>query len=549
VTRIVDRRCFLGVTPAAGLLGAAFLEAPPYIAPPPLTDLPAADSGLALPDDAPVLRTDGLPEPPFLLGIASGDPAPDGMVLWTRLATEPLDVDGGIPARDIPVQWQVASDEAMTKVVANGTALARPGLAHSVHVQVRGLEPGRWWFYRFRVQAAAAGAGRGWVTSPVGRTRTIPAAGSRASRLRFAFASCQDWQAGYWSAWKHLADEDLDLVVHLGDYIYEGARRRFGVVRRHEGPEPTGLDGYRVRHALYKTDPAIQAAHRAYPFVCTWDDHDLQQNYAADTPVDPEIEAIFPARRAAAYQAFWEHLPLPPSARPRGARAAMSRRIGWGDLAAFHVLDTRQQRTDQPCGGELERRCAEAFNPDAEMLGAAQERWLRDGLDRSKARWNIIAQQVAMTQIRVASPFGDLFNMDQWDGYVAARDRLFSFLDERRPSNPVVITGDLHSSWVSDLKLDFADPDSPTVATEFVGTSISSVPPRTLARSAELLLGANPHIRYVDATLRGYVRCEITHDEWRADLRTVASTRRQTSPITTSAAFVVENGKPGAEPA
>jgi alkaline phosphatase D len=547
----VDRRCFLGVAGAAGLLGAALLE--PGAPSAGLTDPPVAGGvpetqGLAVPGDPPRLSDLDRPAgPPFMLGIASGDPAPDGMVLWTRLNAEPLAPDGGLPARDIPVEWTVAADEAMTKVAARGTAVARPGSAHTVHVKVTGLDANRWWFYRFRVQGRAAGTGRGgWVSSLVGRTRTLPAAGAAVSRLRFAVASCQDWQAGYWPAWANLVGEDLDFVLHLGDYIYEGARRS-RAPRRHDGPEPVSLAAYRARHALYKTDPALQAAHRAFPFVVTWDDHDVQQNYAAGNPVHDIDRAGFEQRRAAAYQAFWEHLPLPPSTRPKGTKAGMYRRFAFGDLAAFHVLDTRQYRSDQPCGGGLEHQCYGARDPDATMTGPIQERWLFGGLDRVKTRWNVIAQQVAMTQIKVAGPFGALYNMDQWDGYVAARNRLLGFLAERRPANPVVLAGDLHSTWVSDLKADFDEPGSPTVATEFVGTSISSTPPDALAGSAELLLAVNPHIRYVDAKRRGYVRCEVTPATWRADLRTVASALRPSSATTTSATFVIESGKPGAE--
>ena len=536
----IERRCFLGVTGAAGLLAAALLE--PEREGTRLTTPPVLSAGEG-PAEAPPLRTPGYPPaPPFSLGVASGDPTPGGFVLWTRLAPDPLVPGGGMPPGDVGVQWQVASDERMTRLAASGTAVAGPAAAHSVHVQVSGLAPDRWWFYRFRARQPGAG----WVTSPVGRTRTLPAAGASPGRLRFAFASCQDWQAGYYPAWAHLAAEDLDLVVHLGDYIYENGRRAIRAVRRHEGPEARTLDGYRARYGLYKSDPALQAAHRAFPFVATWDDHEVANNYAGLEAADPGDQEGFAARRAAAWQAWYEHLPVAASARPSRDRVALARRVAWGRLATFHVLDTRTHRTGQPCGGDLERRCAAATDRAATMLGRAQERWLLDGLDRSAAAWNVLAQGVVMAPIRVASLLGDLFNMDQWDGYVAARRRLLDFVAARQPANPVVISGDVHSTWINDLHRNPDDPTSPLVATELVGTSISSSPPRALIGSEPVVRAANPHVRWVDAAKRGYLRCELTPDAWRTDVRVVDTVRRPTAKVATAASFVVESGRPGA---
>ncbi|MFM8338099.1 MAG: alkaline phosphatase D family protein, partial [Opitutaceae bacterium] len=233
---------------------------------------------------------------PFSLGIASGDPTPDGVVLWTRLAPRPLEPGGGMRPEPVEVTWVVADDEALTKVVASGSVVANPAWGHSVHVEVSGLRPDRWYFYQFRA---------GGVESPKGRNRTMPAADSRPERLRFAFASCQNFESGHYTVYQHMAREDLDLVVHLGDYIYEGAAHR-GRPRVHNGGEIFTLEDYRLRYALYKSDPALRAAHAMAPWIVTWDDHEVANNYAGDIPDKPASRDEFLRRRAAAYQAYFE---------------------------------------------------------------------------------------------------------------------------------------------------------------------------------------------------------------------------------------------------
>ena len=317
----------------------------------------------------------------FPLGVASGDPTPDGVVLWTRLALDPLN-GGGMPPDDVEVVWEVARDEGMTDVARRGTSVASGALGHSVHVEVDGLEPGRWYWYRFRA---------GTDESAVGRTRTLPAAGARPDRLRFAFASCQHYEHGYYTAYRHMAEDDLDLVFHLGDYIYEGAASD-GRVRRHTGGENELLDEYRNRYALYRGDPDLQAAHAAFPWVVTWDDHEVDNNYANAVSEEEGLPAeLFLRRRAAAYQAYYEHMPLRRSSLPAGPDLQLYRAFDWGDLASVHVLDTRQYRTDQPCG-DGRGACDGMFDPAATPLGEAQERWLLDGLDGSAARWNVVPQ-------------------------------------------------------------------------------------------------------------------------------------------------------------
>lgn len=474
---------------------------------------------------------------PFSLGVASGDPLPDGVVLWTRLAPDPLN-GGGMPDVNVPMQWQIAADENMRRVIKVGTVMATPDLAHSVHVDVRGLKPGQWYWYQFRV---------GNEVSPIGRTRTAPGLHEHVEELKFAFASCQDWQNGYYPAYRHMAEEDIDLVVHLGDYIYEYGPETGGP-RQHNSPEIVTLADYRNRYALYKTDPNLQAAHAAFPWIVTWDDHEVDNNYANLIPEDDQSQEDFSTRRTNAYQAYYEHMPLRQSSLPNGPNLLLYRRFTFGNLAEFNVLDTRQYRTDQPCGDGLKARCTEALDPGATMTGSEQEEWLLQGLDKSQAQWNVIAQQTIMAEYDFnPSPSVDVFNLDQWDGYVAGRDRFLGFLDQRQPANPVVITGDIHSSWVHDLKIDFNDPSSPTVGTEFVGTSITSDFPAQFIAPVTAALSDNPHTKFFDGAFRGYVRCNLNRDRWQTDFRVVSTILEQNADISTLASFVVEDGQPGAQ--
>lgn len=474
---------------------------------------------------------------PFSLGVASGDPLPDSVVLWTRLAPDPLN-GGGMPPVNVPVEWQIATDENMRKVVQLGTAVATPELAHSVRVVIGGLQPNSWYWYQFKA---------GNEVSRIGRTRTAPAFGTPVNQLNFAFASCQDWQNGYYTAYKYMAEENLDLVVHLGDYIYEYGPQPGGP-RQHNGPEIVSLADYRNRYALYRTDKNLQAAHAAFPWILTWDDHEVDNNYANLIPEDNQSQQEFAIRRANAYKAYYEHMPLRSFSIPKGPNAQLYRRLTFGDLAEFSVLDTRQYRTDQPCGDGFKPPCAEQFDPNATLTGSQQEQWLFQGLDKSQARWNVIAQQVMMAQYDFdPRPEVQLFNMDQWDGYVAARNRLLGFLQQRQPSNPVVISGDIHSSWVHDLKIDFKNPASATVATEFVGTSITSDFPTASIAPVKAALADNPHTKFFDGAFRGYVRCKLTRDRWQSDYRVVSTIVQENASISTLASFVVENGRPGAQ--
>ncbi|HVU23415.1 MAG TPA: alkaline phosphatase D family protein [Opitutus sp.] len=475
------------------------------------------------------------PAYPFALGVASGDPLPDGVVLWTRLAPSPLD-GGGMPPEAVEVTWQVAEDEAMTRVVREGAAIADPAWAHSVHVEVTGLRPDRWYWYRFKA---------GSEVSPKGRTRTMPAAGAAAERLRFAFASCQKYESGYYTAYEHMAREDLDLVTHLGDYIYE-KKSDPEAVRPHGRPGCVTLDEYRTRYAIYKSDPALQAAHAMAPWIVTWDDHEVSNNYAGAIPQHPEqmTTAQFLRRRAAAYQAYYEHQPLRMTAQPSGPDMALYRRLEFGRLASFHVLDTRQYRTDQPQGDGTKPPSPVLLDPHGTIMGSRQRRWLFDGLAHSGAAWNIVAQQVLMAKVDLKSGPEVGYSMDKWTGYEFERRRLLRHLHDRRIVNPVVITGDIHRNLANNLIADFDDLDSRSVATEFVGTSISSDGDgEDQPKRADALRAENPFVKFFNGE-RGYVRCEVTAREWRADYRTVPYVSRRGAPVATRASFVVEAGRP-----
>jgi alkaline phosphatase D len=491
------------------------------IAPPGAVPLASARSRIVLKD-------------PFTLGVASGDPARDGFVLWTRLAPSPLDLSGrgGMPSRDIGVEWQVAADERFRQIVRTGTETARPSSAHSVHVETRGLEPGREYFYRFRADGHL---------SSVGRTRTAPAA---ASSLTFAAVSCAQYEHGYYTAYRRLAEQEPDLVVHLGDYIYEYSAGIYtaaaGNVRRHVGGKCQTLADYRVRHAQYKTDPDLQLAHLTSPWLVVFDDHELENNWAGTAP--GSLVPDFEGRKAAAFQAYYENMPLRRASVARGRQIKINRRVAWGSLATFHLLDTRQFRDDQACDDGMRSGCDERLGQERTVMGAGQMTWLADGLRSSSAGWDVIAQQITMAQRDYRTGPGRDLNMDAWDGYAGDRDRLLNGLVASGARNPVVLTGDAHVASAADLKLDFDDPASQRVAVELVSTSISSDGDgyRDPVRDAAIL-AENPHIKFTDER-RGYILCRATPGELRADFRTLDYISRQGAPARTAATFTVPAG-------
>jgi alkaline phosphatase D len=478
-------------------------------------------------------RIPKLPSGLFKLGVASGDPLPDSVVLWTRLAPDPIR-GGGMPNRTVPVQWEIASDEQFRQRVQAGTASALPELGHSVHVETRGLRPDAWYFYRFRV---------GTEISPVGRTRTAPASGAATSRLRFAVASCQNYQHGYYVAHRDLARQNLDFVAFLGDYIYESGPSSTAV-RRHEGTgEPFTLAEYRNRYARYRTDADLRAAHAAFPWIVTLDDHEVDNDWAAAVPQDPDKQSpsAFAARRAAAFQAWYEHMPVRQSTRPNVTRMQVYRRFEWGTLARIHVLDTRQYRTDQATTP------AQADDPARTMTGAAQERWLTGGLTTGSQRWNIIANQTPVAQTdEVAGPEQVLW-MDPWDGYRVQRRRLMELMGTSQVANPLVVTGDRHWTMACDLKPDFNRAGSPVVASELVATSITSNGDEDQAawhRRWDPVIRESPHWKYGDGR-RGYLLCDVDRTRTLATQRVVNTVVSNAGVASQGEQFVVQAGRKG----
>lgn len=480
---------------------------------------------------------------PFALGVASGYPNQHGFVIWTRLVTDPALPGGGIDPVRTRINWEVARDDKMKDIAASGVDFLVPAWAHSAHIEVEGLEPGRPYWYRFTV---------GNAESPIGRTRTAPPPREVPSRLRFAFASCQHFEQGYFSAYRHMLADDPDLIAFLGDYIYE---RTWGtnLVRSHNSSEAMTLSRYRVRHALYKSDPDLRAAHAAVPWICTWDDHEVDNDYAGDLSEGDQPLEQFIARRLVAYKAYYEHLPLRERMRPTAQGMRIYAQMGWGALARFFILDDRQYRSPQACprpdrkGGSNTvdvAQCPQLLAPDRTMLGRRQEAWLETSLELTPARWNIITQQTLMAQFDQQPGPGRKAWTDGWDGYPVSRKRLLDFIAAKKTPNPVVIGGDVHAFYVSDLKPDFDQAKSPVVATEFVGTSVTSQgwPQEQIAQ----YLPENPHIKFADSRHRGYVRVEVTPREWRADLRAMETVAKPDGACNTLASFVVEDGKPGA---
>lgn len=485
---------------------------------------------------ADVLRRD-----PFTLGVASGDPVPDGVVLWTRLALDPTAADGrgGMPDRPVELGWQVAADPQFRRVVRSGRVTALPQNAHSVHVEVDGLRPGRDHWYRFR-------AGR--YVSRVGRTTTSPPAGSMPRALSMAFASCAQYEHGFFSAYRNIAADRPDLVLHLGDYLYEYAANDYvapgGNVRDHAGPETVDLASYRQRHAQYKADADLQAAHAAAPWLVVWDDHEVDNNWAGDTPENPAETPGFAARRAAAFRAYYENMPLRRGSIPRGDHLQLFRRLHWGRLASFHMLDTRQFRDDQGCGDGYQASCPAAVDPNRTIVGPAQERWLLDGFRRSQARWDIIGQQVFFAQRDSTNGPVKTLSMDAWDGYQASRDRVTRGWVDAGVRNPVVLTGDVHAHWASELKLDYDDPTSRSVGTELVCSSVTSGGNGAdAALTAHSWLRWNPHLK-LQNNLRGYVRTHITPEQVTAEFRCLPQVRTPGAEAFTRATFMIEDRVP-----
>ncbi|WP_104116334.1 alkaline phosphatase [Arthrobacter sp. B1805] len=526
----ISRRTLLG----AGLGAGAIIALPG-----------AASANVSTAQDS-GLRTD-----PFTLGVASGEPSPDGFVLWTRLAVDPLAENGlgGMPTRPVVVAWEVAEDARMARIVARGVRRTTIDEAHSVHVEVSGLRPGREYFYRFR-------AGR--HLSMTGRTLTSPAPRETPAALAMAFASCAQYEHGYFTGYRRLAEDHPDLVLHLGDYLYEYRKDSYvidgGNPRDHAGPETVSLEGYRQRHAQYKSDPDLQAAHAIAPWLVVWDDHEVDNNWADDVPENVNAAEQndtlerFRLRRAAAFKAYYENMPLRASSVPTGPDMKIYRTLQWGQLANFHMMDTRQYRDDQLAGDGWKKNVAERLAENRTITGDEQEKWLLDGFRSSTQQWDILGQQVFFAERdRDRAPEVDDVSMDGWDGYAASRRRITQGWVDANVRNAVVLTGDVHRNWANDVKVDYKDPQSPAVGTELVCTSVTSTGNGNGATS-DPVQAWNPHLKFYNDQ-RGYVNTRITKDSMAVDFRVLDYVTTPGSPIGTKASFRIDDGVAGLQAA
>jgi alkaline phosphatase D len=516
----IDRRTFLASATGIAALGAGVRTGAGL----------GLGSGLSLGVGAPAWASAG----PFAYGVASGDPWPGSVVLWTRVTPTPESTPGSEAGPEVRVDWQVARDAAFTEPVAGGTVTTGPWRDHTVKVLAGGLRPSTTYFYRFVLDG---------VRSPVGRTRTAPGPGSLPGGLRFGVVSCSNWQAGYFSAYRHLAARgDLDAVLHLGDYLYEYGPGEYGYgpndvdVRSHRPPhEMVSLRDYRRRHAQYKTDADLQALHATAPWIPTWDDHESANDAYGSGAENhqPASEGEWRARRAAAYRAYDEWMPVRLSASVAlGDGNQIYRRLNFGRLADLSMLDLRSYRSRQ-----VAHQLGGVGDPNRRITGDPQMAWLKDGLAGSSALWKLVGNPVMIAPVvfpplprelsRMAGdrsgpvpPDGVPYNLDQWDGYTADRHELFDHLADHGIEGVVFLTGDIHSAWANDLPADAGTyPASPSLATEFVCTSVTSnnlddmtgSPPRTTSLTVEAGIQAdNRHVRYLDFDSHGYSVLDVT---------------------------------------
>ncbi|WP_086827518.1 alkaline phosphatase [Streptomyces sp. NRRL B-24572] len=494
---------------------------------------------------APALADSGAPA--FLHGVASGDPLPDGVLLWTRVTPTPEAVPGSGLGPDVQVGWELAEDRAFARVVASGTTTASAASDHTVKADVRGLRPATAYWFRFTA---------GDVVSPAARTRTAPAVDSAAPGVRFGVVSCSNWESGHFSAYRHLAARsDLDAVLHLGDYIYEYASGAYPeakyVVRQHEPRhEIVSLADYRTRHGTYKTDADLQAMHAAHPIVAIWDDHEFANDAWSGGAENhtPGTEGDWAARVAAAKQAYFEWMPVRTS-----TEGTVFRRLRFGKLADLHLLDLRSFRSAQAKAGS-----GTVDDPERSITGRAQLDWLKAGLAGSNATWQLVGTSVMISPVAFGSlpayllePLAELLglpkegmavNVDQWDGYTDDRKELLAHLTERAIRNTVFLTGDIHMAWANDVPVKAATyPLSASAATEFVVTSVTSdnlddllhVAPGTVSLVASAAVKtANRHVKWVDMDHHGYGVLDVTAARSQMDYYTVSD---KTDPAATAA--------------
>ncbi|MEV0945897.1 alkaline phosphatase D family protein [Rhodococcus sp. NPDC049939] len=506
--------------------------------------------------------------PGFVHGVASGDPLPDRVIIWTRITPSADALPGSGVGQNVQLSWQVAADPDFANIVRSGTANTGPDTDHTVKVDVSGLRPGSEYFYRF----TALGQ-----TSPVGRTRTAPATDADLERLRFGVASCSNWEGGYFAAYRHLAErDDLDAIIHLGDYIYEYGHGVFGArngsVRLHDpAHDIISLADYRIRHAQYKTDPDLMALHAKVPFIATWDDHESADNSYDGGSVDhdPARDGEWGARKVASMQAYFEWMPVRVDG--TGGDATLYRRFQFGNLAELSMLDLRTYRDEQASTGAGWRKID---SPDRTIAGREQMDWLTSGIVTSSAQWKLVGNPVMISPLvfpplddRTMGAITDLvglpdvgipYSTDQWDGYTADRRRLFDAISANGVRNTVFLTGDIHTTWACDLPVDAANyPGAGTVGTEFIVPAVTSsnvdemlgVPPRTGSVAVEeAFKGLNRHIRHVELDSNGYGVFEVNRQGAQMDWFYLSDVTDPHATVGHAASYRVADGTQQAHP-
>nr|WP_280468330.1 alkaline phosphatase D family protein [Nocardia cyriacigeorgica] len=499
--------------------------------------------------------------PVFRHGVASGDPLPDGVIIWTRVTVADDAAPGSGSGAPATVRWEVAADEDFASITASGSTTATAAADHTVKIDVGGLAPGCVYFYRFTALDQI---------SPIGRTRTAPDLDAAPDRLRFGVVSCANWEAGFFGAYRHLADRaDLDAILHLGDYLYEYGRGEYGgrtgSVRPHDpATEIVTLADYRIRHAQYKTDPDLQRLHALVPFICTWDDHESADNSwsGGSSKHDPATQGPWADRKAASARAYLEWMPVRASS--SGTDVRIYRRLRFGTLAELSMLDLRSYRDQEVKPGAGWR---EVDNPARTMTGQAQMEWLTAGLASSTATWKLVGNSVmiaplvfppldpnttaALTRTMGIPQSGLPANADQWDGYTADRARLYRAITEHGVSDVVFLTGDIHSSWAADLPVNAADPAGPSIGAEFVVPSVTSssvgefmqAPPRTATVPVEeAIKGVNRHLRYVELDSHGFGVLDVTAAQTQMDWFYVFDVADPGTGFRHGASFAVRTG-------
>ncbi|MEU4351925.1 alkaline phosphatase D family protein [Streptomyces sp. NPDC023838] len=505
---------------------------------------------------------DSASAPAFLHGVASGDPLPDGILLWTRVTPAPDAVPGSGKGQDTEVSWEIAEDKGFSRIVARGRTTASAASDHTVKADVRGLRPATAYWYRF-----AAGT----VLSPVGRTLTAPATDAAAANVRFGVVSCSNWESGYFSPYRHLAARaDLDAVLHLGDYIYEYASGAYPeakyVVRQHEpAHEILDLADYRTRHGKYKTDVDLQAMHHAHPVIAIWDDHEFANDAWSGGAENhtPGTEGDWAARVSAAKQAYFEWMPVRPS-----IAGTTYRRIRYGKLADLHLLDLRSFRSQQASVGS-----GKVDDPERTITGRAQLDWLKAGLSASDAAWQLVGTSVMISPVafgalpaELTAPLAELLglpkegiaiNVDQWDGYTDDRRELLGHLVDKGIKNTVFLTGDIHMAWANDVPVKAGTyPLSKSAGTEFVVTSVTSdnldemlhVAPHTVSLvAAAAIKAANRHVKWVDMDSHGYGVLDVDAQRSQMDYYVVSDKRKQDATSSWTRSYRTLNGTQKAE--